>query len=644
MNIYQELPALQENHVRLLQVTTLSGASCDVRCDLDVVALSDRPDYSALSYTWGSPYAGYYDREKMEKKDQELKERHGNGENTMDQHEVPETFGKRIICNGKELPVTSNLYDFLVRYSQGPEQTLHQRLWIDAICINQTDLLERSHQVNIMAEIYKAASHIVLWLGEEEEFTLLAFKLIEALKALPPTERSKILPHRVLKLSTNLLLDLSHWQALARLFERTWFSRAWIIQEVVFARRIEVLCGACTVSWEDLTMVSQFLATSIWNNSFKDSGSFISTDSAGVRWHTIPARLAATKKTWSTGSSDGLLYALIRGRSSICQDPKDKVYSQLRLGHAAISPNYTLSVAEVYINTAKYILQQADNLLLLTCIEGEEFQTVPGLPSWVPDWSVAKPLGLRVTGYGSFTASSARARRYSLKVRDGKHLLAVEATLIDDIVESGETKKELLHLHNAPAFWAMISRLDEKYVTGESRDEIIWRTLITNREAISEPLSVKYPASTDLESSFRSWICWRYAVDSNAPSEFPICTSADSILPSREEILQTITNCRESPDSLPSLAHRAYPFDVQYSPAMLQRPFRTKQGFFGLGTQTLRKDDSVWIVSGCRVPLILRNVENSYRLRVVGGSYVHGFMNGEALRNKKAKFQMVELE
>lgn len=72
---------------------------------------------------------------------------------------------------------------------------------------------------------------------------------------------------------------------------------------------------------------------------------------------------------------------------------------------------------------------------------------------------------------------------------------------------------------------------------------------------------------------------------------------------------------------LTALAHGVSLFDLYYSHAMLQRPYRTKQGYFGIGTQCLRECDSVLIVSGCRVPIILRRVNGSGRYQLVGGSY-----------------------
>lgn len=499
-----------------------------------------------------------------------------------------------------------------------------------------------------MAEIYKAASGVLVWLGSADDSTSFAFELIESLALLSPTERLQLYPHNILTQSTDIVLNLDHWKALARFFEHTWFNRAWIIQEVTFARQITVLCGPHTVPWDYLPTVSGFLATSSWTQFFKQPGIMACTSNASARWHNTPARLAATQRTWSSGSRDGLLYALIRARPSACQDPRDKVYSQLALGNANIFPSYKISVAEAYVNAAKYILEHSDNLLLLTCVEGEEFQKIPGLPSWVPDWSVSEFVGLRVTGYGSYTASSDRARKYQLKLEKGKHILSVEATMVDDIVEIGETKRELRYFSKPERFWNMVSNLDEVYITKQSREEVIWRTLMTNRQSGLVP-AILYPSSKELEPSFRDWIIWRYVVATQPPRRyqptvFPPVTHSSTILPPKEEILETIEKCQNSLADFKALGHRAALFDVHYAHAMLQRPFRTKQGFFGLGTQALREADSVWIVSGCRVPIILRKIEDSPRYRLVGGSYVHGFMDGEVVTRKDVEFQMVELE
>jgi hypothetical protein len=322
------------------------------------------------------------------------------------------------------------------------------------------------------------------------------------------------------------------------------------------------------------------------------------------------------------------------------------VYSQLGLGDANITPDYRVSVRDVYTTAARYILENSKSLFLLTCVEGEDFQTIPDLPSWVPDWSVKKTLGLRVTGYPDFDAAPNLLKQHQFTIdKNGRHVLSIRATRVDDIVEAGETKPELrkdLHRSN---FWETLSKLDETYAaTGQTREEAVWRALITNREeggTPSKPINPRYPALQEpLGSSFRNWILWRYAVASEPPTKFPV----PSNLPDKVEILQAREKSRSDAKYLAKLAHRASLYDTHYSHASMIRPLRTEQGYFGIGTQCLRESDSVWIVPGCRVPLILRKIEASERYRLVGGAYVHGFMNGEALKVVKREFVMVSLE
>jgi hypothetical protein len=417
------------------------------------------------------------------------------------------------------------------------------------------------------------------------------------------------------------------------------------IQEVVLANSVSLLCGKYSISWQTLSLFSQFIATSSWTILLKKSAKQGGPRAISLG-HNTPARLAAAKKTWLSNHDDKFLYALIRARSSNSENARDKVYSQLGLGDANITPDYRVSVRDVYTTAARYILENSKSLFLLTCVEGEDFQTIPDLPSWVPDWSVKKTLGLRVTGYPDFDAAPNLLKQHQFTIdKNGRHVLSIRATRVDDIVEAGETKPELrkdLHRSN---FWETLSKLDETYAaTGQTREEAVWRALITNREeggTPSKPINPRYPALQEpLGSSFRNWILWRYAVASEPPTKFPV----PSNLPDKVEILQAREKSRSDAKYLAKLAHRASLYDTHYSHASMIRPLRTEQGYFGIGTQCLRESDSVWIVPGCRVPLILRKIEASERYRLVGGAYVHGFMNGEALKVVKREFVMVSLE
>jgi hypothetical protein len=75
--------------------------------------------------------------------------------------------GRLILCNGKQLRVGINLYNALreIPASAG------QLWWVDAICIDQTNITERGQQVNMMAQIYGNAEEVIVWLGKSPNFT-----------------------------------------------------------------------------------------------------------------------------------------------------------------------------------------------------------------------------------------------------------------------------------------------------------------------------------------------------------------------------------------------------------------------------------------------------------------------------------------
>ncbi|KAH9209562.1 heterokaryon incompatibility, partial [Leptodontidium sp. 2 PMI_412] len=107
-----------------------------------------------------------------------------------------------------------------------------KRIWIDAVCINQQDPAERSSQVGLMDEIYKGAQLVIAWLGKKDRYTERALRLIAQLSESPldRTER-----HQALHLSYPDIKP-EDWEALVAFFRRSYFRRAWIVQEAVLAK------------------------------------------------------------------------------------------------------------------------------------------------------------------------------------------------------------------------------------------------------------------------------------------------------------------------------------------------------------------------------------------------------------------------
>ncbi|KAF5543670.1 het-domain-containing protein [Fusarium phyllophilum] len=135
------LPSLQESPLygslklsgHQIRLLTITSTTPDILCEMDVTELHDQLPFNALSYVWGDP------------KNTEI-----------------------IRVNGHEHPVTISLASALRCVPQHLSQSKHaagQKLWVDAICINQADDAEKSHQVAKMGEIYSQSGLVLCWLG-----------------------------------------------------------------------------------------------------------------------------------------------------------------------------------------------------------------------------------------------------------------------------------------------------------------------------------------------------------------------------------------------------------------------------------------------------------------------------------------------
>jgi hypothetical protein len=83
-------------------------------------------------------------------------------------------------------------------------------------------------------------------------------------------------------------------------------------------------------------------------------------------------------------------------------------------------------------------------------------------------------------------------------------------------------------------------------------------------------------------------------------------------------------------------------FELQSRHAQYRRMIRTEKGYIGIASSSTQLGDSVALCKGSRVPLVLREEEDSTSWQLVGDVYVHGIMNGEAfVENRCEKMSMV---
>jgi Heterokaryon incompatibility protein (HET) len=157
---------------------------------LEIVNIDSAGSYETLSYVWGTS-----------KQVDKISIRHGNSEWSVD--------------------LTASLKEALLRLRFPDKQ---RRLWADQICINQSDVAERSQQVQFMNRIYEHASHVLVWLGPDGSgLAKPAFELVHNLDQLFQDEKE------LRKFTTAATKDLEEqsrdrWNALDHLTERPWVS------------------------------------------------------------------------------------------------------------------------------------------------------------------------------------------------------------------------------------------------------------------------------------------------------------------------------------------------------------------------------------------------------------------------------------
>ncbi|KAJ1323046.1 ankyrin repeat domain-containing protein 50 [Microdochium nivale] len=194
MPSYHHSP-LPEGSVRLLRLLPHRDESSRIECRLFVCHLLDSGTahhFDALSYAWG--------------------------------------FGdssKSILIDNCEYGIGANLHAALSHLRDG---FVDRIVWIDAICIDQTNTKEKSRQVQSMAKIYAKASRVIVWLGEAAATSGQALEHIRmsSNRGSPP-------------------LDETNKQAILDLLERPWFQRIWVLQEVSAARHVLVKCGPAEI-------------------------------------------------------------------------------------------------------------------------------------------------------------------------------------------------------------------------------------------------------------------------------------------------------------------------------------------------------------------------------------------------------------
>lgn len=291
--------------------------------------MDNPPAYEALSYTWADA-----------NKDDSLCQRIFIGK------------------GNRALPITSSCYKALRHLRQ---EIVSVFVWVDSVCINQSDLKERSYQVAMMDDIFSRANTVHAYVGEDEHGdSNEGSKAISLLSSIAETTKSS---GREFKDHAPTILG--------PFFQRPYFSRLWVVQEVLLARTVVLHCAdqSTPITW-DMVIKAQTHHVQVpwWMNHIGRIGPHVKSELVQV--------LAAT---------------------ALCQmsDLRDKIFGLLGLVDleeaSILKADYNLMVREVYIGTAAYLIQHKERLDILEISESltnANRRRTYGIPSWVPMWDL----------------------------------------------------------------------------------------------------------------------------------------------------------------------------------------------------------------------------------------------------------------
>ena len=570
-----EYKPLEDGMIRLL--TFLPGEA--LACTITHHPVDKAPTYAALSYTWG--------------------------ENIFDH-----TFS----LDGSPFFITENLHDALTTMYQSVREE-GMMFWVDAICINQKDIHERSSQVGLMSKIYQSAVKVLVWLGRSSPESDCAMeKMVEWTK--------RIQSHPLTGNTTyfDIITALTKkkefygptgseehtvWLSILSLWERPWWRRAWIVQEAtsLTIKQTIIHCGNRTAPMDCLRTI---LDIRYQLAQFTDHYLTASFDQGF-------AELLDNFKSNREVRPQSLLNVLQHLRTYECKDSRDKVYAVLGMAsevtEGSIVPDYLKPLHEVYVDVARLLLGDSTeanfNLLGHVLRPTDEWARLDlpdkEIPSWVPDWRgpkadvipFKKVLDRDDVGQ---TPSYNASKGIKSCVQISGSTLYVRGLCIDNITsvnpicvdgQTVELRNEKAGIPEAP---------DTQYVTGGTVGQAYNHVLLAD---LGRKPGQYYSMTPFVRGQGVDWTLLESVPSTLSDSE-----------QDRRVFLATDLKCT----------------------TFGRRVFYTSKGYMGIGPAAMKIGDSVSLFLGGQLLHVLR--VDGQTQEYVGECYVHGLMDGGAINDK----------
>lgn len=634
---------LKKREIRLLQLLpvreTETGLSFGAR--LFTASLDSLPWYDALSYRW-------------------------EGLNQS----------QKISVNGYSMSISNNLYlalNEIRNVSVARGRTSAFNLWVDGICINQSSIDERNNQVRLMGEIYSRAVKVRIWIGDSGSTDVAAaFRLLEDCPSLRIGRffQAKDIEDYVQR----FISDFQGAKSLTDLLHRPYWNRMWVFQEIVLAGKAEVYCGSTTVDWEFFQLFDKIMGNrQFWIDAQNSHPWIFDLRKAEFRIaHLMVSREDATS----------IHNVLQPTRHLECQDQRDKLYALLGVCPSLVHdlrPDYSIAPREVYTTFSRNQILKDGNLSILGTagLSQNEHRDDIGLPSWVLGLRTADGVDIRyLAGMFSQRFDAAGPAEAAIDfLDDGDYrILKTPASFTDvidirgNLLDCGDEDKTALDrfctMENAfmPSvaqvrqFFCAIIFQDATFY-GQADDSQIQKEIKTglyddilagvcgDLRKSNMGTATQYVRECQKERLKRLVLgftqeCSRYF---GSRTGF-IADLLDSFQDTGLQLQRGPQHEPLEPYSAEELDLSRRDFSARAEKVRgkeISAICRTLKGSIGIGPKSTQPGDQIALVMGCRVPLVLRQHGDFYRL--VGPCYVAGMMQGEAVRDGESFFKPFQI-
>ena len=273
-----------------------------------------------------------------------------------------------IVLNGLSVRIPRNLYVALL-YLRDPCRL--RVMWIDALCIDQSSVQERNHQVGQMGNIHRKASSVIAWLGEASIDSDIALNVIVMLSKDVHFSQSSIWSDPEADRRGDEWIK-EPVNAINNLFKRPWWDRIWCVQEIVLAQNAVIVCGRRALPWET------FLASNRNFIKHRECCQSCFGDFSLHRFLTLGNCLTRVNLRDFTPNKLSMLTNLEDFCGHQCSDDRDKVYSLLATGdfEDAVQPDYSLSAPRVYQQIALATMKSLESLEVLNSVVYRENDSI----------------------------------------------------------------------------------------------------------------------------------------------------------------------------------------------------------------------------------------------------------------------------